>query len=321
MGFLGTFFKSLYKQHKVNVFSLFLLLSLLLWSLIKLSQHYDTTMTFNVAYGNVPQDRTLLGEPLKQIDVNLRGNGFRLLNYAFFKPTVMVDLNKVRAANNDLFYVNTNQDLSLIQGQFPNEIKLIGIKPDSLFMHLGINKSKTLPVALDLEIQFEKGYNLEEKIILEPNEVSVSGREDLIDSIQALSTESIVLTEVDANFSQIAKLKIEERFDELNFSHTAVKVIGKVGKFTEGIIEVPIEVINLPDNVTIKLFPNKLEVLYVVGLSKFKDINSDNFKVICDYDEVEDGDKNSMTPKVTTNSPAIINYRLLQSKVEFLIKK
>ncbi len=321
MSFLRTFFKGLFKQRKANVFSLFLLLSLLLWSLIKLSQPYHTNMAFNVTYKNIPQDRTLLGEPVKQVDVNLNGNGFRLLNYAFFTPTLVVDLDKAKTVKDDLFYINTNQDLSLIQRQFPNEIKLVSIKPDSLFMRLGVNKEKKLITTLDLELQFKKGYNLEEKITLEPNVISVRGREDLIDSLKSLHTEKIVLNEVDADFSETVKLLIKERFDELNFSHTEVKVSGKVGKFTEGIMEVPIEVVNLPEDVVIKLFPNKLEVLYVVSLSKFKEIGPDDFKITCNYNEVKDGNKNTMTPKITTDSPAIINYRLLQSKVEFLIKK
>jgi hypothetical protein len=316
---LSTVFRGLFKEAKVNVFSLFLVLALLLWSLIKLSQTYEAEMSFTIDYQNIPEGKTLLGEPIDELRVSLSGTGFRLLKYALFSQHIGIDLNNSKVIANGKYVTTPNSNLTSLQRQFPNETKLMQIKPDSIFVILGQNIEKEIKVELDVQLQFKKGYNLLNPIETEPKMVMVSGREDLVDSLQSLQAEALSLTDLESNFTESLSLIIPEQFGELNFSHREISVKGAIGKFTEGSIKVAVEVINVPDDVTIKLFPSNLEVSYVVNLSRFNEISADNFKVICDFAMAKD--KKVLTAKVTTNSDAIINFRLLQNEVQYLIKK
>ena len=77
---------------------------------------------------------------------------------------------------------------------------------------------------------------------------------------------------------------------ELSFYENSVRYTQKVEKFTEGKAEIPVEVINVPDNLNLAYFPKSVVVYYQVNLEEFEKVGASDFSVVCDYKSVKDGD-------------------------------
>ncbi|MFP2997631.1 YbbR-like domain-containing protein [Spongiivirga sp. MCCC 1A20706] len=320
MDLIKAFVNQFKKQGKLNIFSLFLLISFLLWSLIKLSQQYETNIEFNLRYQNVPEKNTLIGDIPEKVNVQLKSNGFRLLKYGFFKPYLSVDLADANALRGNRYFLRLNENVPKLQRQFPNEIKIEELRPDSVIVQYGTNKSKTINLNPKVNLEFKAGYNLTDKLQIEPKNIEISGREDLVDSITSLETEALTLKNLDSDFEEELKIIIPDRIRSLSYSATKITVSGKIEKFTEGQIEVPITVLNVPDGINVKLFPEGLKVSYNVSLKNYKDITADSFVISCDYNDIKE-EGAVLIPKLKATTEKVTNYRLLNSTVDYLIKK
>ena len=84
----------------------FLIASMLIWMLITLSKEYTTTITLPVNYSNLPQNKILIKEPVKEIDISVKGSGFNII------------VSNIRERHNNLH---------IIQGKFCNNDNLICI--------------------------------------------------------------------------------------------------------------------------------------------------------------------------------------------------
>src|SRR5690606_36695181 len=127
--------------------------------------------------------------------------------------------------------------------------------------------------------------------------VVVVGPESLVSKVKSVKTQRITLSNVRENVSESVKLKIPKNNKDLSFSNTAVVVKGVVEKFTEGTLKIPIRVINVPNNITLKFYPKEVNVSYYVSLDDFKKISQSGFSVICDFSKVK-SNQSVMVPEL-----------------------
>ena len=73
--------KTIKNNRKLNVFLLFLLLSFVFWTHIKLSRTYTSAVEINLSYIDVPENKMLQSEPNSKVEVRLEAVGFKLLKY------------------------------------------------------------------------------------------------------------------------------------------------------------------------------------------------------------------------------------------------
>ncbi|MEE3147668.1 MAG: YbbR-like domain-containing protein, partial [Bacteroidota bacterium] len=93
-----------------------------------------------------------------------------------------------------------------------------------------------------------------------------------------------------------------------------------VDKFTEGSVSVPLQLINVPANVTAKVFPKRINVIFNVNLSNYELVKSSDFKVVVDFDQVDDS-STSLTPEVKEAPVYVRDIRLSESTVQYLLVK
>jgi len=94
-----------------------------------------------------------------------------------------------------------------------------------------------------------------------------------------------------------------------------------IEKFTEGTLEVPVTVKNLPKNIKINYFPKSIPVSFYVQLSKYNEVTVDDFAIECNYDEIKNTQRTFFTPRLIEYPDIVKNARLKQDKVEFILTK
>ena len=95
---------------------------------------------------------------------------------------------------------------------------------------------------------------------------------------------------------------------------------GKIEKFTEGILNVPFKIINVPNGITINTLNKKVQVSYIVGLSSFNKIDENSFQIECDYRMSASNSLGYQIPKVVRKSSEVKSYKLSPNEINFLIQ-
>ena len=310
------FLKSV-RNKKLNVFSLFFLLAFLFLVLSKLSKTYTQTVTFKTNYVNVPENKVINTSGDQKLEVLISSLGFNLLPYYFHAKTLDIDFEKDVTSKNGHYLWISNVSKYTIEKQLGKSIKIISIKPDTLKFLFESLETKIVPIELDSKVTFASGYDMLFQLKTLPDSIRVIGSKSTLNKIQSIKTELFKRNGVNSEIMDSVTLIIPKTNSELKLSQNKVKVAGLVEKFTEGTIDVPVSIINLPDNVKINYFPKEVSVSYYVPLSNYKNIKDLDFKIVCDYNLIS---KNTFFRPVLAKIPKEIkSAKMKQDKIEFII--
>jgi YbbR domain-containing protein len=302
-----------------KAFSVALLFAVLFWLLIKMSKEYKAVISFPVEYVNIPQNKLIQKEPVNKIDIQIKASGFRLFGLGIVQTKIKLDARKLkRKSGSDYYFLLQNQKID-IQHQITNKYMVDQIVEDTVYLNLGILTSKMVPVVGDFDLSYKLGYHLIEAIKIAPDSVMVSGPKEQIDTLQRLRLQKFVKENVSESIE--TTLKITESTNAIKFSIKEVAIYGEVDQFTEGELEVPFRIINMPDSVSVNTFPTTLKVVFQVGLNNFNKVNSSSFKIVCDYQQSINNNLNYLIPRVVFNPDFVTSVKLTPAKVEFLIQR
>lgn len=309
------------KKRKAKLFFVFLLCSFFAWFVSNLSETYASTTTFDLKFVGVPENKMLISASKQDLDVKLQAVGFQFLRFNFNHDAVTIDLSEV-AESEGRYFVTKNEYLKQIEEQLSSSMQLVQILDDTLFFELKEVVTKELPVAPVLDISFEQNYLLDGAVTIEPAIIRVIGPISEVDSIVRLKTKKIELDDLSSDFSQTVFIVKPDSLKHSSFSGDQVTVSGKVSKFSEKVVKVKVEVLNLPKNMGISTFPEEIEVLCKAKLSDLKNISGADFRVTADYKELLQGSKGDKLSVAIQKKPNVVfGAILVQKEVSYLLKK
>ncbi len=308
------------KTKKINVFLLFVLLAFIILLLSKLSRDYTNTIIFNVISKNAPEEAVILKDPSHKLKVTFSTYGFKWLKYYIIKPNLEIDFVNDVTKTDSVYIWSTAKGFSTINNQFDKTEKVISINPDTLRFKYDENSVKLVPVIANVTINYSPGFNALEEKITEPDSVKILGPSSLLDKINYLSTKAFNAEDVRVPISETLELDLDSIDKAINVTRKKISFKSNVEKFTEGTLSIPIEIINVPNTITLTHFPKTINVYYFTSLKAFKDIKMSDFKVVCDYNELSNNSA-YLTPKLIKKPVSIKRVRMQQQNVEFIITK
>ncbi|SHE76656.1 YbbR-like protein [Psychroflexus salarius] len=286
-----------------------------IWFVLQLSKTYTTQLQLNYSIINLPKEYKI--EKEQKLSIYITSNGLNLLYLNLFNPEINIDYSEFtksydfisidESGLNNL--ISTQLELDKNQIEAHNLLKLDYYK---LF-------SKQIEVFPNLDLTFQPGFDTIQDIQYSPSQITIYGREDALSSIDSVFTNPITHRNIkDSISSQIDLNLVELDYDEVNTNVINYTIL--VDRFTEKTITLPVEVINLPSDTNISIYPKQLEVSFELPLSKYNQVSAKNFKLICDYSRAKISD-NYLIPKLV-KSPKFIKYERLRTKqISYLIKE
>ncbi len=305
---------------KFRMLLIFLSLSVVFWMLINLSKTYTSDVVFNVKYINLPVDKVIQNEPINQINATITSTGFSLLRYKLRKKNILLNISNLAYKKRGEYYYLPNSHLYELKTQLNVETIIDRIDQDTIFVNLGMNITKKIPIELKADIQYKLGYNLVGEFQISPNFITVIGPEAQLDTISTIKTTLLKLLDVSVDINEEIDLTTPNS-TSITLSETKVLLTAKIDKFTEGTLTVPFKVLNVPRNYNITTFPSEVKVVYQVGLSNFNKITVENFEISCDFKQSQENDLNYLIPVLEETSSLVTNVRIVPSKIEFLIEE
>lgn len=281
-------------------------------------------MSLPVIYTNFPPDKIVSNKLVDTVEVEVRTSGFRLAAYKLFGKTepIYIDMRTVRRMREEgYFYISTNSRLDRFSEQLGAGTRITKVVPDTIYFNFNKKVSKKVPVKLNADISYREEFQQKDSITVTPAYVTISGEASVVNSISSISTEKLVLRDIDQNVSKKVKLEPGRYRNQVEFSVSHVRVEIPVAKFTEGSIELPVEVINLPPGYTIRTFPDKVTVKYQVALSDFSSIRPQMFAVVADYGKIKKESGSRLKLELVKLPANIRHARIIPDRVEFIVRK
>ncbi len=306
-------------KRKINIFLIFLLCSFLAWLVSRLSETYVDRTTFDLEYINVPDSLLLADNSLKNVDVRLRASGFQFLGFNYNPKKIEIDLSNM-ANDQSKFYVTQLDFRKQIESQLSGSITLLEVDRDTLFLDFYKVELKKVPISPNISLNPAQNYLVDGKLKLEPSLISISGPKKELDLVNSVSTSEVELNEITEDFSIVVDLVLPEELKNLVLSEKKVKISGNVFRFSEKLIEIPVEVINLPEGTQIKTFPNTIAVLCKARIDRLKDISPVEFKVVANFQD-QRGENQNLQVSLIEKPDDVYSVQLMKNEVEFILKR
>lgn len=299
----------------------FLIASFLIWMLINLSKPSSTIVNYTVSFVEMPQDKMLQEDPIKEVSLLVKGSGFKLLSAGLSNRNINVSAKNVQKKSANNFFLVTDNQRVEIQKQLVSGLSLQGVLQDTIFLKLGSLKSKKVPVVPSLDIAYKLGYNKSEDVKIIPDSVLISGPELQLKKVNSLQMAKLILREVSEDVTKKMPLVMSKEVDKVKMSFNEVELQIKVDKFTEGEFEIPVVVKNISSNKKINIFPKRVKVVFKVGLKDFNKITADSFKIVCNYEQVKENELTYLIPELEAKPSKVSSVRIIPSRIDFLIYK
>lgn len=308
------------KSKKLNVFGLFFLLAFLILVITKLSDTYVETISFNVQYKNLPEKNIITLDSVPKVNVTVSAHGFKLLSYYFYNKDYQLDFEKNTYIKGNNYVWLADKGIYDLKDLLGKNVKIVSVKPDTLLLPFGTLSVKKVPVILKSKINFAPGYDTLNGIEITPDSVNIIGAQKEIDNIDYVETKAFNFENIKTNINTNLGLEFSNSSDRLKLSESNINVTAQVEKFTEGTFDIPITILNLPNNVEINYFPKHIKVAYYLSLNDYKEIKPLDFIIECDYNDVIKSGQSFFKPKLIVNSAKVKSARMKQHKVEYIIK-
>lgn len=307
-------------KRKVKLFLVFLLGSGMAWFFGHLAGHYDSNAAFEVNYGNPPDSLLLKRVSKKHINVRLNASGFQLLLFGFKHKSIYIDLSSLENVEGE-YYVSPNSYSDQIEKQLSKFITILEMDRDTMFFDFQKLHKKRLAIVSNVDIGLGPHYLLDKNWKLIPDSISVIGPEDEIRGLDRIETQNVSLSPVSPNFSEEVELQLPKNLKSTTYSHKTVRITGEIFKFSERILQVPIDVVNVPEGVVVRTFPEMASILCRDRLDVLKGLEEADFEVTADYAQLKEGGDNILRLELTKRMDTVNVVQLKDDTVEFILMK
>lgn len=268
-------------RSKFLTFLFFLLISALLWFLIKLTKDYTTQTVFTVVYTEAPVNKWVSSSDQK-VNLSFVADGFVTLRHHMVRQpnrVIEISLNEVpyRLEGGNTYSYGSQYVAEQVAYWLGIPAGNVTMNDDKQYFNMEDLQQKELPVHVPLEVTTQRQYLVYGDPIVEPASVTAYGPKSVLDTVEMLRSEPFVATGANADVTKT--LAIDYCDGSLKGTESAVQVTVRVEQFTETVVEVPVTV---SDTLQVRFFPETMSVKCMVPIRDFASLSPAAFTVLAD---------------------------------------
>lgn len=314
--FIRHYVKKLWNKQFL-IFLFFLALSTAFWLFQALNETYEEEFRVPVELTGVPGNVVITTDLPKTMQVTLRDKGIMLLGYRYthqLKP-ISIDF-KAYANSSGSITVQSSEVIKQISSQLMPSTQLLMLKPESMTLYYNYGECKRVPVILLGRVRAARLYTLA-GIRLSTDSVLVYAAREVLDTITAAYISPVDLrnltdtTRVDATLARVKGAK---------FVPTTVGVTYCVDRLVEKTVLVPVQQVNFPASKQLRTFPSSVNITFQVGMGQYRNITSDNFVLVVNYEDLLKNNSTSCHLSLKTIPAGVSHVRITPQDVEYVIE-
>lgn len=311
-----TVFKRL-TWRKVLTFSFFLLIATILWFMQIRNKDFETTISLPIKYVNIPDSIIFQDSLPSNVTLRVKDDGFSIFVHAINKKdTLSLDVGSIIRGGAIKALQGSTFD-SYIRKSLPISTQILSYDPVRISFAYSALKSKKIPVVFDGQINLSPGYYLKNDIKITPDSIIAYGSSTNLNKIMFAYTVNDTINGL-KNTTEL-KYKLADK-DRVKLSPNIVSIYVPVEAYTEKNVEIPVECINLPHNLTAKFFPSKVKLSFFVGVSEVDSIREQDFSVAVDYNGLSENKQQSVPVRITFYPEFVRNITITPSNVQYIFE-
>jgi len=296
------------------LFAGFVFVAAVFWCILTLNEDAQTDFEVRVKIVGVPDSVTLITDPPERVHVSVRDRGSHLLRMMLLHEAE-VKLNFSEYAADGTLRVTPRAMLTHIRAIFGQGAAVSILSTDSICIPYTSAPGKLVPVRVVTDVSTALGKVVSGNAHSSVRQVKLFARREVLDTITYVCTEPIVRRNVSDPFTVSVRLS---PMRGVRMEPATVEVTVPVEPLENRRVLVPVSQINVPKGESIVLFPDKVEVRYLVPMSRGEIIPS-AFSVLADYRRISSPTAQRMPVVIGPLPHGVANATLATDSVEFTI--
>ncbi len=295
----------------------FLALSAGFWLFLSLEEVYEVEVPVSVTLKNVPENVVITTPLPTTVGMRLKDRGSTLMRYRWDGTigNIVVDFRDFDMRSGHVRIPTADVAKSATQ-RLLSSTSLLGFTPDTLEYFYNFGLSKQVSVKVVGNITADTLYCIMGSKVT-PQKVTVYASREILDTLTSISTRPLSLTDLREDITVRARIDVAP----------GVKVVPEkvnarifVDRMTENSLPVKVEYINFPAGKTLRTFPGYVNVVFQVGMQKYKEITPDKFAIVVSYQEVMNSSDGKLHLHLKSQPANVSHVRLEPEDVDFLIE-
>lgn len=301
------------------IFLAFVLLSFGFWYLQSLQQEYEIEKTIQIRYKNIPHEIAFTDTVPDEIKIRIKDKGSVLLNYSFGRMFTPIEINMKDMPVDQGAIILERKDIeSDIHKQLMTSTTLVGHEPAQINVTYTKRMEKDLPVLFNGSIQYEPGFYRSEEMRITPAYVQVYAAKSVLDTLAGIRTVYTDLKKANKSFTRALPL---QKIEGVAYNPESVTITIPIEQYTEKTLDIPVVITMIPADYTVRLFPQSVKVIASLPLSKYKNLEADQFEIHIPFSELEQNLTGILPISLTKVPGWIRSSSLSQDKIEFILEQ
>lgn len=309
-------FLSSSKGRDILLYLVFVIISFAFWAILSLNNLIQDNYKVMFRITGIPQGVTMINDYPREFNVTVKNNGYVLLKYMIGdNPEITVDF-KEYANGNGQILISRQELEDMLVAEFGSGTSIVSFSPESLSIKYTSLPGKKVPVEIFGDYVANFQYVVNGEIVAVPDSVTIYSDAGNLSAINKVRTEKIISRNLtDSLYVKIAIQNIKD----VRAVPDSVDVMIPVEPLVTKRSSIPVIVKNLPENVSVVVFPSYVQVSYLLPMSLYNDRLDDKFEASVDYGDIQGN--NAKLPVRIEIAPEIYqNIQLETDSVEYVIE-
>lgn len=309
-------FLSSSKGRDILLYLVFVIISFAFWAILSLNNLIQDNYKVRFRITGIPQGVTMINDYPREFNVTVKNNGYVLLKYMIGdNPEITVDF-KEYANGNGQILISRQELEDMLVAEFGSGTSIVSFSPESLSIKYTSLPGKKVPVEIFGDYVANFQYVVNGEIVAVPDSVTIYSDAGNLSAINKVRTEKIISRNLtDSLYVKIAIQNIKD----VRAVPDSVDVMIPVEPLVTKQSSIPVIVKNLPENVSVVVFPSYVQVSYLLPMSLYNDRLDDKFEASVDYGDIQ-GNKAKLPVRIEIAPEIYQNIQLETDSVEYVIE-
>ncbi len=255
------------RLHNMLVFLIFLGIATVFWFVMALNDNVQSGVTVRINIVGVPDSVKFISDPPEKMHVVVRDKGSTLLRTRSFRVPILTVNFKDFAHNGSLVFSHSDL-MAALKSTFGGNALILSASLDSIRLPFVSSKGRSIPVDVIVTATPAPGSVIGGEPSAKPSRVMAYGPHSVLDTLSRVYTQRAEKrnlaepTRFSVKLLPVAGVRLEPQ---------AVDVLIPVEPLVTKDFVVQVNVMNLPENRQLLLFPSTVTVSAFVPMSRFSD--------------------------------------------------
>jgi YbbR domain-containing protein len=299
---------------KYNIHLIILLFAVFIWIHVKTELSYDQIFNVTVVPTNINPEYIITNKYTPEVPIRFQGKGKNLIALRNTDLELLVDLSQTSKST---YIATLNLKNIRISPPIVNILPIEFTENDTIIFSLSPLRYKKVVIEHQIDIKPQAGFMQVGAIQLSPSEITVSGPENLIRSIQSVKTDPLALE--DLTHDVVSVISLENQFSgTVVFSSQQVEYSVDIQQiYVKEFSYIPVQVINVPATFRVSSVPSNLSLKITGGIDNLSNLKKEDISAYIDFRRYDRDSKPELPAMIKI--PAYMTFSDVQPEV-FRIK-